>query len=104
MDHNNPSKQYSHTMCTHGRCSDHDPEWENVGRARFEPLPDILGIKILLWGHRCCGKPMIRCKKVQTQRCKKCGRTRDYIEEHADGGIFRYAVCQCCGDHYGGFW
>ena len=96
MDHNNSSKQYLRNRCAHGQCLDHDPEWENVGKERFEPYPDIFGLKTFLWGYRCCGKRMARRMKVQTQSCKKCGRIRNLTR--ADGEL--YALCQCCGYHY----
>ncbi len=94
MDHSNLAGQkYSHSQCVHGRCLDHGPEWENVGEVRREPNPGIFGKKTSGM-NRCCGKPMTQYKEVQTQRCRKCGRTKDHITN------YRLVFCLCCGYHF----
>lgn len=90
MDHSNPEKEvYPQRHCPHGRCLDHGPVWENVEK-RQEPSPGIFGQKTF-WTKRCCGKPMVRYKEVQTRRCKKCGRTESHVT------IPYLALCLCCG-------
>jgi hypothetical protein len=37
---------------------------------------------------------MARYKEVQTQRCRKCGRTKDHITN------YYLALCLCCGYHF----
>ncbi len=93
MDHNDLTDQKcSHDQCSHGMCLDHGPEWENVGEKRREPNPGIFGKKTC-WTIRHCGQPMARYKEVQTRRCRKCGRTEDYIAN------CYLALCLCCGYH-----
>lgn len=83
---------YQHKQCPHGRCLNHNPEWEKVGVKRLEPNPGFLGKKTY-WTIHCCGKAMARYKEVQTQRCKQCGRTEDVIT------ISEIELCLCCGYH-----
>ncbi len=89
MDHDHTYKQ-----CPHGRCLNHDPEWENIGKERYEPDPGFFGFLKTYRTTRCCGKPMRRYKIMQMRRCKKCRRTEDH---QVDWGI---AFCRCCGYHF----
>ncbi len=90
MDNSNLAGQnYSQAHCRHGRGIDHEPEGESVGERQIVPNPSVLGIKTY-WTERCCGKPMLRYKEVQTQRCKKCGRT------NAPTTSTNLALCACC--------
>ena len=94
MDHSNLADQKRpHGQCCHGMCLDHGPEWENIGEKRREPNPGIFGKKTY-WTWRHCGQPMARYKEVQTQRCRKCGRTEDDITN------YHLALCLCCGYHF----
>lgn len=89
---------YTHKMCAHGMCLNHNPEWENVGSALLVPNPaqircGFLGLKrktVDTWYEECCGKPMARYKKVQKTHCKKCGR--EGIALNIDK-----MLCLCCG-------
>jgi len=85
-------------ICVHGRSMygehlDHVPEWERVGDIRLEPLRNAIGITQRWWirGPRCCGKTMLRCKEVETLRCRVCGKTKT-----VDGSYFM-GLCTCCG-------
>lgn len=91
MDHGDQkSGKYAHNQCSHGMCLNHGPEWENVGDKFLIPDPGFLG-NPCYWFTRCCGKAMARQAKVQSRRCKKCGRMeRHIIERHI-------ALCTCCG-------
>ncbi len=82
--------QCSHKQCIHGECLDHQPDWEDVGEKRREPSVGFFG-KRTYWFSRCCGKSMSRYKDIQTRRCKKCGRTKDFVTDWAVG------LCLCCG-------
>mgnify|MGYP001612904303 FL=1 len=81
-----------HCMCPHGMCKDHNPEWETI-REVSRPNPGIFGAKTYRTFNRCCGKGMIRLKKVVYQKCRKCGREREI--ETAE-----FALCLCCGNHH----
>lgn len=95
MDHSNLAGQKCpHGQCRHGRCLDHGPEWENIGEVRREPNPEFFGFKKTYWASWCCSKPMARYKEVQTQRCRKCGRTKDRIINS------NLVLCLCCGYHF----
>jgi len=86
MSHQNCSQG----QCIHGRCLNHESEWENVGEERVEVDRGIFGKK-LWWFDWCCGKPMTKMKKVQTVRCRQCGRKEDQVTSY-------YIVkCECCG-------
>jgi hypothetical protein len=78
--------------CPHGKCKDHDPEWETIS-AVSKPNPGIFGAKTYWFFHRCCEKGMTRIKKMVWQRCRKCGRERKI--ETAE-----FALCMCCGNHH----
>ncbi len=93
MDHSNLAGQkYECKTCEHGFCHDHNPEWENAG-TRKEPNPGIFGAKTY-WLSYHCGRPMARYKVVHVKRCKKCGRTEEYIDNDC------LALCLCCGYHF----
>jgi hypothetical protein len=92
MDHNNLTEQEHYEQCPHGKCLNHDPEWEIVNKWR-EPNPGIFGVKTY-WRTRCCGRPMARYKKMETWRCRKCGREQDNIKNDS------LALCLCCGYHF----
>lgn len=93
MDHSSSADEKSpHVQCIHGMCLDHGPEWENVGERRYDSDPTFFGWKKTYWSiERCCKKLMTMCKRVQTRRCKKCGRTEE--------GVISYNIarCLCCG-------
>ena len=92
MDNSNLAGQkYLHGQCVHGMCHNHEPDWENVGEKRSEPNP--VGKKTY-WKSRHCGKLMKRYKEVQTQKCRKCGRTEDNTMD------YDLALCLCCGYHF----
>ena len=91
MDHSNlAGEKYSNGQCAHGMCLEHGPEWGNVGEKHLEPNPGIFGTKTY-WFARCCGSPMAKYRAVQTQRCRKCGRTEDLVTH------YYVALCICCG-------
>jgi len=85
-----PPKEYC--KCQHGMCKDHDPEWENLGKPHITQNPGIFGATTY-WFKRCCKKGMVRLKKVQVQKCKKCDRVREFL-------IVEIAHCECCGYHF----
>ncbi len=91
MDHD-----HTHKQCPHGRCLNHDPEWENVGKKRLEPHLGWFGKKPY-WFTKCCGKPMVKGKEVQTRQCKKCGRVEDCVTRDENNFL---ALCLCCGYHF----
>jgi hypothetical protein len=95
MDHSNPAIQkFSHEQCIHGRCLNHNPDWENLGKVRLEPSPSFFVRSRTYWGTWCCGRPMARMKEVQTRRCRKCGRTEEHINHPY------HALCLCCGRNF----
>lgn len=95
MDHNNSvTEKHSHEQCLHGMCLKHNPEWEKVGERRSVPNPSFWGLKKTYWGEKCCGTRMARYKVVQTQKCRKCGHTRDEVL------LDELAYCTCCGYHF----
>lgn len=75
------------------RCLNHTPEWKDVGEERYEPNPEIFGLKKTHWGRstQCCGRQMLRCRVVRLQECQKCGRQNDRVI------VPDFAVCSCCG-------
>ena len=92
MDHSNSADSGKFCQCPHGRCLNHNPEWENVSEIQ-EPNPEWFGLKKTYWSDHCCGKNMARYRVVQVRRCKKCGRIDKVIKN-----IF-LALCLCCGYH-----
>lgn len=84
-------------QCPHRQCLNHNPEWENVGEERLVPNPIslLLGMMALrtYQNIKCCNKPMMRLKIVQTAQCKKYRRTTDTNRRNV-------ALCSCCGDYY----
>ena len=84
-------QKYNYSQCCHGkgRCLDHEPEWENIGKKRLEPNPGYV-IKV----YYCCNERMARYKEIQTRRCQKCGRTEDNITH------YYIAFCLCCGEKF----
>ncbi|MHB9019765.1 MAG: hypothetical protein ACYC3G_02755 [Minisyncoccota bacterium] len=87
-----PEKKYC--MCPHGMCKDHSPEWINDGEAILVPYPLGIFESVLGWSYkRCCEKVMTRYKKVQPQKCKKCGRKRELETE-------TLVRCECCGHRH----
>ena len=114
MDHNNSEKK--HYMCSHGMCNNHDPEWENIGGTFLVPYRWFFSNKTCqriekycekklsslslcqwflgsetYWQKKCCGERLSRYKRVQKQKCKKCGRVRNLVL-HKEIGL-----CKCCG-------
>lgn len=84
-------QSYPHKSCVHGECVNHDPDWEDIGEKKQEPDPELFGLKKTYWMTWCCGRPMSRCKTVQTVRCKRCGREKNAVRERD------LALCLCCG-------
>ena len=93
MDHSNPGGQesHSHRQCHHRRCLHHAPEMVDHGDVRHEPNHAFFGLITTYLTARCCGESMARVKKVQTKRCKKCGRVEDFVY------LYLVALCRCCG-------
>jgi hypothetical protein len=95
MDHSEPKdEEYSHQQCAHGMCLNHDPEWENLGQQRREPQRNMFGRIKTYWEFKCCRQKMVHAREVQTQRCRKCGRTREHILN------YNVVLCLCCGHHF----
>jgi ribosomal protein L37E len=91
MDHSSLAEQkHECTMCEHGFCRNHNPDWEVS--TRQEPNPGIFGAKTYWISHH-CGRAMARYRVVQTKRCRKCGRTEEEVVN------YNLALCLCCGYH-----
>jgi hypothetical protein len=98
MDHSNQKSQqdsYKYVFCPHGKCRNHNPEMDTVD-VKYEPRP-FLGIKKTVWTWRCCGHAMQRCEKIETEKCRKCGRVK--TSKHSIFNVI-VAVCHCCGWHH----
>lgn len=67
----------------------HEPDWEKVGESSFIPSSGPFGKKTY-WIHRCCGKSMLRYKKVNEYKCKVCGKEE---QRNVDNPI---ALCPVC--------
>ena len=89
MNNNDSQAEYRH--CPHKHCIGHDPEWE-VSKEESVLIPTGIFRRKIRW-LRCCGKPMLRIEREQvvTERCKKCGNLRSYVQSKS-----RLARCECC--------
>jgi len=84
---------YTHGRCIHDQCLNHEPDWEKVAGKHL-----VRGKRIFFRRSLCCGAPMIEAKRMQTERCKKCGRKEDYIDNIKDVVTdSELALCTCCG-------
>ena len=92
MAHSNLTSQECSRKCVHGKCLNHDPEWENVGEKEYKPNPGIF--KKTYWLSRCCGRAMAQYKEVQRRQCQKCGSYEDFVTYES------IALCLCCGCHF----
>jgi hypothetical protein len=92
MDHSN-LKSHKACRCAHGKCLNHNPEWENIGQKLIFQKPLFFGLYQWYLASWCCRRPMTRYQVVQNQCCKKCGRQQARIIEA------NLALCVCCGYH-----
>lgn len=83
----------TNSQCIHGKCLNHEPDWEKVDEVRLEPNPSTFGMTVYMFA-RHCGASMARYKKVQTQKCRICGHTENLVE---NGNV---AMCLCCGYNF----
>ena len=90
MDHSYPEK-----FCKHGGCVNHGPEWDATVKSepRYEPRPTLILRRKRYLLEACCDQGMKRLWEVVecSQRCRRCGRTRQWRERRA------VRRCECCG-------
>lgn len=82
--------------CEHGKCVDHDPEWD-ISEEYFAPRKGLFGGRPLFKRgvfERCCGRGMVKMDLRKTYRCKKCGAVED---RSVNNDAWR---CDCCGKQY----
>ena len=87
MCDNNHTKQQG---CPHGKCINHTPDWENIGKKYIIPSPRFFGLKKTNWGLMHCGKHMVIYKEIQKRKCKKCNMIDDHVERRD------VLICSCC--------
>ena len=85
---------YPEKQCEHGRCFQHDPDWERVGEPSFQPNPTYFLKRTTFLTQKCCGMQMQRVKKVVRRKCKKCGREEWELLNYS------MALCNCCGYNF----
>jgi hypothetical protein len=76
----------------------HEPTWEATGEPYYvEATMSVLEWLFKLLGYyQHCGKPMVRCKKMQKEKCKTCGEVR---EREVGDWTYSYWSCSVCHHH-----
>ncbi len=89
---NEEDTMFEEKMCQHNKCFQHVPDW---GREKtdFFPAPTFFLRRKTFITHRCCGKSMLRMKKIRAMECRKCGSTTVEILDIV-------ALCSCCGSRH----
>ena len=89
---NRAERKFPQQQCAHGECLKHSPEWQDVGPKRCVPNPGMF-FSTYWFGkvNRCCGRPTLRVKEVQTRQCQRCGRKEECVTDD------KLHLCSCCG-------
>lgn len=69
-----------------------ETEWGTIEESHFKLKPTLILKRAAYFLHWCCGKRMIRAKKITTAQCRHC--------DDRKVKAITVALCSVCNRHY----